>query len=80
MIDPTGSRKSLCLQFPPVHKKTIIVPPTISLMQDHVRKLTEIGIPSVLLGSVQHDKSLEAQALMPENKNLLIFVTPEWVT
>ena len=36
VIQPTGSGKSLCFQFPPVHqnKKAIIVTPTISLMQE----------------------------------------------
>ena len=82
IIQPTGSGKSLCFQFPPVYqnKKAIIITPTISLMQDQVHKLTGLGIPSVFLGSAQLDKSLETQALLPESKELIIFVTPEWVT
>ena len=34
VVQPTGSGKSLCFQFPAVHenKKTIVVTPTISLM------------------------------------------------
>ena len=78
---PTGSGKGLCFQYPPVYhnKNWIIITPTISLMQDQVHKLTEIGIPSVYLGSAQMDKRLEASALMPESEQLLIFVTPEWV-
>ena len=82
VIQPTGSGKSLCFQFPPVYqnKKAIIITPTISLMQDQVHKLTGLGIPSVFVGCAQLDKSLENQALLPESKELIIFVTPEWVT
>lgn len=58
VIYPTGSGKSLCFQFPPVHenKKGLIITPTISLMQDQVDKLYGMGIPSVYLGSAQFDK------------------------
>ena len=53
VVQPTGSGKSICLQFPPVYlnKKAIIVTPTISLMQDQVHKLNGIGVQSVLWGS-----------------------------
>ena len=53
VIYPTGSGKSLCFQFPPVYenKKGIIITPTISLMQDQVHKLNQLGICSVYLGS-----------------------------
>jgi len=47
-------------------KKAVIIAPTISLMQDQVYKLNKLGIPSVFLGSEQIDKSVEAEALMPE--------------
>lgn len=40
VVYPTGSGKSLCFQFPPIHenKKGIIITPTIILMQDQVEK------------------------------------------
>ena len=81
VIHPTGSGKSLCFQFLPVYlnKKAIVITPTISLMQDQVHKLNSIGIPSVFLGSAQLDKQIEAQALKPDSRECLIFVTPEWV-
>ena len=82
VIQPTGSGKSICFQFPPVYlnKKAIIVTPTISLMQDQVHKLNGIGIPSVLLGSAQLDKQVEDRALQPDSKEQIVFVTPEWIT
>ena len=42
-----------------------------------MHKLTELGIPSIFLGPAQLDKSREAEALMPDNEHLIIFVTPE---
>ncbi len=82
VVYPTGSGKSLCFQFPPVYlnKKAIIISPTISLMQDQVHKLNMIGIPSTFLGSAQLDRSVEVDALKPDSKELLIFVTPEWMS
>ena len=82
VIHPTGSGKSLCFQFPPVYqnKKAIVVNPTISLMQDQVHALNSKGIPCVLVGSAQVDKQVEMHALEPDSKELLIFVTPEWMT
>ena len=81
VIQPTGSGKSICFQFPPIYlnKKAIIVTPTISLMQHQVHKLNGIGIQSVLLGSAQLDKQVEIHALQPDSKEQIIFVTPEWI-
>ena len=61
VIQPTGSGKSLCYQFPPIHeqKKAIVVTPTISLMQDQVRNLEQKGIKAIYLGSAQLDKTAE---------------------
>ena len=61
VVQPTGSVKSLCFQFPAVHenKKVIVVTPSISLMHDQVQNLLEKRIPALLLGSVQLDKSAE---------------------
>ena len=61
------------------NKKAVIITPTISLMQDQVHKLNSSGIPSVYLGSAQMDKSVENRALQPDSKEMLIFVTPEWM-
>ncbi|MDD9816535.1 MAG: RecQ family ATP-dependent DNA helicase [Gammaproteobacteria bacterium] len=81
IVQPTGSGKSLCFQFPPVYeqKKAIVVVPTISLMNDQVTNLAEKGIKAVLLGSAQLDKSVEDIALSPKSDYRLVFVTPEWI-
>ena len=48
-------------------------------MQDQVYALNSKGIPCVLVGSAQVDKQVEMHALEPDSKELLIFVTPEWM-
>ena len=65
VIQPTGSGKSLCYQFPAIYtgKMAIIISPTISLMIDQVKKLTEKGIPCAFLGSAQHNKEIDEQVL-----------------
>ena len=79
VLYPTGSGKSLCFQFPPIYenKKGIIITPTISLMQDQLDKLNEMGISSIYLGSAQFDKSIEKCVFEPNSQESLIFVTPE---
>ena len=81
VIHPTGSGKSLCYQFPAVFedKKTIVVTPTISLMQDQVTNCEENSIPAVFLGSAQFDVSAEDRALSVAGKENLKYVTPEWM-
>ena len=82
IIQPTGSGKSLCFQFPPIYqnKKAIVITPTISLMKDQVTNCREKGIHAVFLGSAQLDKSLEDHALLPDSSESIIFVTPEWIS
>ena len=82
VIHLTGSGKSLLFQFPPVYwnKKAIIITPTISLMRDQVEKLNGVRIQSVFLGSAQLDKQAEERTLDINSKDLLIFVTPEWMS
>lgn len=45
-MQPTGSGKSLCFQLPAVYqgKLAVVVVPTISLMQDHVKNCAKYGI------------------------------------
>ena len=81
VIHPTGSGKSLCYQFPAVHenKKSIVVIPTISLMQDQVTNCEETDISAIFLGSAQLDLAAEGRALSSEGKENVIYVTPEWI-
>ena len=82
VIQPTGSGKSLCFQFPPIHenKKAVIITPTISLMQDHVTNANEIGLNAIYLGSAQLDTTAEERAFSEEHNVQLIYVTPEWLS
>jgi len=52
-IMPTGSGKSLCYQIPGLifYGLTVVVSPLISLMQDQINQLNELGIPAVVLNS-----------------------------
>ena len=52
IIQPTGSRKSLCFFFPPfaTEKLSIVITPTISLMAHQVKSLMEHGISAAHLG------------------------------
>lgn len=81
VLQPTGSGKSFCFQFPPIYenKKAVVISPTISLMQDQVTNLREKGIPAIFLGSAQLDKQAESNAL-EESGERIIFVTPEWIS
>ena len=81
VIQPTGSGKSLCFQFPAVYTKTVtlVITPTISLMQDQTNELEKRGIPATYLGSAQLDPNAESEALSADSNNLLLFVSPEWL-
>ena len=52
-IMPTGAGKSICYQVPALmlHGITIIISPLISLMQDQVKALNEVGIHAAFINS-----------------------------
>lgn len=77
IIQPTGSGKSLCFQLPPLitGRTTIVITPTISLMQDQTASLTEKGIKASYLGSTQKDPNI--LTLLKEGALDVAFVTVE---
>ena len=79
VIQPIGSGKSLCYQFPAVYTKqvTLVIMPTISLMQDQIRELEKFGISVIYFGSAQMDPNSESKALCAESNTLVVFVSPE---
>ena len=52
-IMPTGSGKSICYQLPALifEGLTVVVSPLISLMEDQVAQLQEVGVTAVYLNS-----------------------------
>ena len=77
VVQPTGSGKSLCYQFPPLvtHKMTLVVTPTISLMADQSLSLSAKGIRTTFLGSAQKD--FLAVDRVYQGDCDVVYVTPE---
>ena len=84
IIQPTGSGKSLCFQFPSVYtnKIAVVITLTISLMQDHdhVTNCEKYGIKAIFLGSAQLDLNAEEYVLSGESDAKIVLVTPDWIS
>lgn len=82
LVMPTGGGKSLCYQLPAVCSDgfTLVICPLISLMEDQLMVLDQLGISATLLNassSKEHVKWVHAQMLDRNSQLKLLYVTPE---
>jgi ATP-dependent DNA helicase RecQ len=71
VVMPTGGGKSICYQIPALifEGLTVVVSPLISLMQDQVDQMNQLGIAAVLLNSAISREQYETGIhLIRENK------------
>ena len=81
-IMPTGGGKSLCYQIPALYLDgiTLVISPLISLMQDQVMNLKEVGVKAVFLNSSQsYQDSQKAKEKIKKGKVKLVYVSPEGI-
>ncbi len=79
-IMPTGSGKSLCYQLPALlfPGLTVVVSPLISLMEDQIVQLRELGIPALYLNStLSYDQYLEATRRVRDGQVRMLYAAPE---
>ena len=76
----TSAGKSMCYQFPAIYtgKIVICVSPLISLMDDQMQKMTNLGINSVCLNGTTYGKR-QLMANIYNNEYRLVYVTPEFI-
>ena len=77
---PTGSGKSLCYQLPALlfDKLTVVVSPLISLMQDQVMQLHELGAPAAFLNStLDYPTYLRTAERARTGEIKLLYTSPE---
>ena len=79
-IMPTGAGKSICYQIPALCMIgiTVVISPLISLMQDQVKALCDLGIKAAYINSSLSDgeiKDILERALKDEYK--ILYVAPE---
>ena len=79
-IMPTGSGKSICFQIPALMFPglTVVVSPLISLMQDQVEQLHELGVPAVFLNStLSYNEYLQTTWRIKAGQVKLLYAAPE---
>lgn len=79
-VMPTGSGKSLCFQLPALffHGLTVVVSPLISLMEDQVMQLQEVGVTAVYLNStLSYEQHLYTSNQIRAGQVKLLYVAPE---
>ncbi|XP_038624087.1 ATP-dependent DNA helicase Q1 [Tachyglossus aculeatus] len=82
LVMPTGGGKSLCYQLPAVcsHGFTLVICPLISLMEDQLMTLEQLGISATLLNassSKEQVKWVHAEMVSRAPRLKLLYVTPE---
>ena len=82
VIMPTGGGKSLCYQIPALNRDgcAIIISPLISLMQDQVLGLKQLGVAAFLWNSTLTYPEVEELKQNIQNKTVnMLYVSPERV-
>ncbi|WP_395339743.1 DNA helicase RecQ [Ningiella sp. W23] len=77
---PTGGGKSLCFQVPAVVLEgiTVVISPLISLMQDQVQQLKELGVEAAYLNSsLSSDDAKAVINALKESRIKLLYLAPE---
>ena len=79
-VMPTGAGKSICYQVPALLLPgiTLVISPLISLMQDQVKSLNEVGIHAAFINSALTEGQIaKALRLAREGVYKIIYVAPE---
>ncbi len=79
-VMPTGSGKSLCYQLPALLMPglTVVVSPLISLMEDQVMQLRELGVPAFYLNStLPYDGYVAITQEIRAGRVKLVYLSPE---
>ncbi len=80
VIMPTGGGKSLCYQLPALSFDglTVVVSPLISLMQDQVTQLRQLGVRAVFLNStLSHHEYVSTADRLRTGEVKLLYLAPE---
>src|SRR5580658_5772941 len=80
VLMPTGGGKSLCYQIPALARKGVgvVISPLISLMQDQVDALLQLGVKAAFLNSSLDARSAFAiEQEVQAGKLDLLYVAPE---